>query len=235
LAGGEKGTSAWVYVGLGCLLSVLMVVAGVISIGYFGYQKFNVLKKEMTDPVARTAKAKAVLGSDELPNGYYAMASFSIPFVMDMAILSDRRPERDGRTRGIGRWGYVYFRFLQRGRDQEELREYFQGKSADASILRKHNIRLEHQEIIKRGLVELPAERLLYVAQRGDVRMHGSRHHGVTTFILIQCPSDESERMGIWFGPDPSPNKPVGLTDFTNTPADEGAIREFMSHFRPCP
>jgi hypothetical protein len=40
--------------------------------------------------------------------------------------------------------------------------------------------------------------------------------------------------MGIWFGPDPSPDTPASDTDFSGTPADESAVREFMSHFHIC-
>jgi hypothetical protein len=40
--------------------------------------------------------------------------------------------------------------------------------------------------------------------------------------------------MAIWFGPDPAPGKKLGPADLTGTPADEGALKDFMSNFKPC-
>ena len=37
--GQEKRTSPWVYVGVGCLAVVLLAVAAVATLGYFGYRQ----------------------------------------------------------------------------------------------------------------------------------------------------------------------------------------------------
>jgi hypothetical protein len=40
--------------------------------------------------------------------------------------------------------------------------------------------------------------------------------------------------MAIWFAPDPDPKTPVASANFSGSPADEGALREFMGRFRLC-
>jgi hypothetical protein len=94
--GEAKKTSPWVYVGIGC---AVLLVLGLVTVGLLGYSAFRFGKRieaELKDPSARTAKAKAVLGAETLPDGYHPTLALSIPVLMDMAMLSDREPGRTG-------------------------------------------------------------------------------------------------------------------------------------------
>jgi len=243
--GQPKRTSPWVWVGAGCLGAVVLAVGALAAVGFFGYRKVKQMETELKDPQARTAKVQKILGTQHLPEGYHAVVGMSVPFVMDMAMLSDVEPDfRDGRQHGaLGERGFIYVRTLSAGNDREQLRDYFEGRTDDADVLRRNNIRLDRTgEVLRRGVIDMTdGAKLMYMAQRGQLDMAASRAQGITTVMLLDCKGDTRQRFGIWFGPEPkAAGKPgAGKTaaakpDLTGTPADEGAIREFMDHFRLC-
>ena len=169
----------------------------------------------------------------------------SVPFVMDMAMLSDVPPDfREGRARTLGQRGFLYVRTLSSGNDRQQLRDYFEGRSDDADVLRRNNIRLDRRgEVLRRGMIDLaPDTKLMYLAQRGELDMASSRAQGITTMMLLDCQNDTRQRFGVWFGPEPKATLDKGKIgedaaarlDLTGTPADEDAIREFMAHFHLC-
>jgi hypothetical protein len=165
---------------------------------------------------------------------------------MDMAILSDKEPDFGDGQRvpdGLGQRGFIYFRTLADSGDEQELRDYFEGRSDDAEVLRRNNIHLDRRgEVLRRGVMEMPEElKLMYVAQRGELEMAAARTQGITTMMLLDCPRDDKQRLGIWFGPEPAAAARGAVTaggparpDLAGTPADEAAIRGFMGHFRVC-
>jgi hypothetical protein len=234
--GEKKTTSPWVYVGIGCGVLLVLGVVALAAIGYGAFRWGKQVEKDIKDPATRTAKVKAVLGADTLPDGYHAVMGMSIPLVMEMAILTDREPDADGRVRGHNERGFMYFRFLSGGSNEKELRDYFEGKTNDDSVLRRNhvNIRVGGQQVIRRGVVETNGYPVMYLAQRGDMQMNEARSEGVHSLLLVDCPQDARMRMGIWFGPDPDPQAPVATANFEGTPADEKALRAFLGHFHLC-
>jgi len=234
--GQEKRTSPWVYVGVGCLALVLLAVAAVATLGYFGYRQVKQFEADMKDPQARTQKALEALGADALPEGYHAVMSMSVPFVMDMAILSDEPPDADGRSHGRGKRGFIYVSSMAPAGKREALRDYFEGRGGEPDELRQQGINLERGELLKRGAVDVEGQHLMYVAQRGSISTGhgGGGGHGITTTMLVECPGSDRQRMAFWFGPDPDPAVAPDKLDLTGTPGDEEALRAFMGHFRLC-
>jgi hypothetical protein len=227
-------TSVWKVLGIGCLvLAVFGLLLGIAG-GVWVYKSAKRVGDEMRDPDARTQKVKEVLGVDELPEGYHAMVAFSIPFVLDIAILSDREPGSDGMIRDFGERGFIYIQFIRAGQDEQDLRDYFEGRTSDPRVLRDNNINIDVDEIIARGVIALDDASLMYVAQRGSVQAQGFKGEGITSLTLIDCPEDKRLRMGVWFTPDPAPEAAVGEMDLTGTPADEAALAAFMGRFRYC-
>jgi hypothetical protein len=246
--GQPKKTSPWVWVGVGCLGAVALAVAFFAALGYFGYRKVKQLETELKDPQARAAKVQKILGTTHLPEGYYAVVGMSVPFVMDMAMLSDVEPDfnnpQQRQRSGLGQRGFIYIRTLSAGNDKQQLRDYFEGRSDDADVLRRNNIHIDRRgEVLKRGVIDMPEDlKLMYVSQRGEMEMAAAHTRGITTMMLLDCPRDTRQRFGIWFGPDPgaaagksgAAENEAARVDLTGTPADETAIREFMDHFRVC-
>lgn len=243
--GQPKRTSPWVWVGMGCLGAVVLAVGAVIAVGMFGYHKVKQLETELKDPEARTAKVQKILGAATLPEGYHAVIGMSVPFVMEMAMLSDVAPDfSGGRRHGpLGQRGFVYVKTLAANNDRQQLRDYFEGRTDDADVLRRNNIHLDRRgEVLRRGVIDGAGDmKVMYLAQRGELEMASSRAQGITTVMLLDCQGDMRQRFGIWFGPEPAALAGKGASaqgaakvDLTGTPADENAIREFMDHFRVC-
>lgn len=237
--GEQKRTSPWVYVGLGCLGVVVLGGLAIAAIGYFGYRQVKQFEADMKDPQARTEKVRQTLGADQLPEGYHAIMSMSIPFVMDMAMLSDAPPDEQGRTHGGGTRGFIYVSSMAPGAKRDAMRDYFEGRRDEPEELRRQGINLERGEELKRGTLDMPGQRILYIAQRGEIHMgsrarSSSRGHGITTTMLVECPGSDRQRMGFWFGPDPDPTAAAGRLVLTGTPGDEEALRAFMGHFHLC-
>ncbi len=229
----ENKKSPWLYVGVGCLVALLLLVAGVVGVGYFGYRYARKTAEEMRDPVAREEKVKEVLGAHDIPAGYHPALGLSIPFVMEMAILSDREGIASGEPAFEHR-GFIYMNMMGAAKQQQELRDFFEGKSTESSILRQQSVRVRAGDIIRRAEIQDRERRILYVAERSTLELRTSEFVGVTTLLLVECHNDTRTRFGIWFGPDPDPSAPVKSANFTGSPADPDEIRSFVAHFDFC-
>jgi len=247
MSGQKRGTSPWVYIGIGCLAAVLLLVAVVVGLGYIGYRTVRGTLESMEDPVARAGAATRILGADELPDGYYPMVGMSIPFILETALLSDQPPDETGAVPGFRERGFIYVKTLRIGEQEQELRDFFDGKSTDPEALRQFSIDLDIDEVLDRGVFEEADRTLRWAAYRGEIaadqpaggpregRDRGrQRQQGLNAMVLIECSNDERLRFGIWFGPDPDPEAQAGDPALIGTPADSAAIQSFMSYFHVC-
>jgi len=245
-----RKTSPWVYVAIGCGVAVVLAGIAVVVLGVFSYHKLKDFEAELKDPEARAAKVAEVLGAEELPTGYEPALALSIPFFMDMAILSDRPfPEGEEPGHRGEMWeerGFLYFKMLSSARQRRELDDFFEGRIDDTDFLRQSSINLQRGEVIARGELTAGEASMRWVAQRGSVATGRgrSREDGLTTTVLIECPSDDRLRLGMWFGPGPPESleatgegargEGAGGLDFTGTVADEAALTDFLGYFRFC-
>jgi hypothetical protein len=237
----KKPTSPWVYVGCGCGAAVLLALAALAGLTYWGYQKGKEFEKGFKDPQTRAAKTREVLPYRELPAGYHPVGSFSIPFLMDVAILSDEEPTADrapksGEQAEFGERGFVYMNMRHLQNNREKMERFLRGEAPppDESPWRQSNVNFDPKEIIRRGAVDAGGQQVLYAASRGEISRKGHRHEeGIVTMVMPRCPDDRL-RFGLWFGPDPTPDKPIAEANYTGTNADPAAIQEFLGHFQLC-
>lgn len=234
----KKKTSAWLYVGVGCGVLVLLGIGGSVAAFMFGASKLREMKEDMSNPVTRTEKVKKVLGAQTLPDGYNAVMALSVPMLLDTAILSTHSPDVPANHQKAEERMFMYMRLkASTVNDMEALTAYMEGRSDDASVLARNNIRINTRELIGRGVIPLDGQRrLLYLNQRGEME---SQHHknggpGLNSLVLFECPGQTNLRMGMWMAPDPSPQAPLEKLDLKGTPGDPEAVKAFMSHFNPC-
>ena len=232
----ERGRTPWTYVGIGCAVAAGLALSGGVTAALLGYRWAKQLEKDLEDPVTRADRVKDVLGCDELPEGYHPVVGLSLPFVTDTAVLSDRPLVRGEDREPFGQRGFIYVKVLMApGRNEQEVRDYFEGRRDDPAILRRNHINVEPSEVVRRGSIEQGDHRLLYLSQRGEAGLSGHHGKGLHALILVDCPEDPRLRIGIWFGPDPAAATGEGSVDYAGTPADPEAIKGFMGHFRLCP
>lgn len=228
-------SGVWFWLGIGCVTVVLLCVVCTAGAGFFLFRAGKGFADDMRDPDKRAEKAAAVLGTEALPQGYYPVVGMELPFgVMRLAVLSDTPPREDGEPGEMTDRGFVYVDLIARGAEDRKVRDYFEGKTDDPSVLREHDINVDTKEIIDRGLIDLEDVDYLYVATRGRVRTQQFAGRGLTSITLVDCPDDSRTRIAIWFAPDPDPEAPVETLDLAGTPADRGAIEAFLGHFSLC-
>lgn len=238
----RKSSSPWAWLGCGCGALVLLGALGISGLTWVAYRSAKDMEESAKDPVARAAKVREVLPYQELPAGYHAVGTFSLPFLMDVAILSDREPEpgvvpgQDNAGEGFEQRGFIFMNMRQFRDNKEKMRDFLEGKAPapEDSGWAESNVRFEASEVIRRGTVDVAGRKILYAASRGEIEKEGRDEDGLVTMIMPDCPDDGRLRFGLWFGPDPDPQKPVAEVDWTGTAADPEAIVEFARHFQLC-
>ncbi len=235
---GPKKKSAWFWVAIGCggLMALTCIGAGII--GFLGKQMVDGIEKDAKDPVARETKAKSVLGAKALPEGYYPNFSMSIPMLMDMTIIGDAPPGEDGQTGKIEK-GFFYLRMSVKNEEanRQKTKDYFEGKSDDASAVGQGNANVNIEEEYKKGTLTLNGDTVYFSSFRGTMQSNQGKQMGdgpqLTTMIFPDCP-DQKMRLGAWFAPDVSPQTPLAEADLTGTPLDGDALEKFLGHFDFC-
>lgn len=235
----KTGTSPWVYIGCSCAALVILAMAGIAGVTWITYREGKKLEKAWSDPAAAESRTREVLAYDELPEGYYPLGSFSLPFVMDMALIGDDPPPPgskpdDRNNGGFKERGFIFINLRRFGNSGKEMRDYLEGKGEQPDWM-KGNTEVDTSEVLKRGEVTAKGQRIVYSASRGEVNQGGHSVDGIATIMFIDCPQKDRLRFAIWFGPDPKPGEPAEQVDFTGTNADPEELRKFASHFRFCP
>ena len=243
----SSSRSIWTCLGIGCLVLIIVTVVAVVGGGYLVYRNAKRFADEMQDPQARSERTMKALGAQSLPEGYYAMGSFKIPFLFEMAMLTDQLPdemqpdgaegvESSGRAESDPAKMFIYLEVISIGEKQQELRDFFEGKRDSTDMMENVDVDFRRGDVIDRGSIDNPDQPFLWVASRGTVTTED--HHGaydaIITMTLIECTSDDRMRMGIWLVPDASADLELAEANYAGTSADGPVIEEFLGHFSLC-
>ncbi|MDX1645023.1 MAG: hypothetical protein R3244_11760 [Thermoanaerobaculia bacterium] len=240
-----KDRSNLYYLGVGCLIVGILLATGLAVFVFFAYRWSQGVEEAMKDPEVRRQRVLEILVADELPDGYHAMVGLTVPYFLDIAILTNEDPHEQEELPDLGERGLIYVAFRDLGRDRQELERFFAGELSDPEVLERHNIDLDLRERIHRGVVEHPIGAIPWVSHRGEIHavQTGGRHRGLTTLFSVDCGGDY-DRVGIWFGPDVASGDgsrdtvdgpPSAAARWVGTVADADAVGDFLSHFRFCP
>jgi len=213
----------------------------VMALAWFSYERGHRFEEELSDPAARDARSREILGYQDLPPGYHALGGFSVPFIQEMAMLSDREPapgeEVSGPADAFGRRGFIYLSSRSSRRRAREVEAYFEGESDHSEFFKDIDDRFEVEEALARGHLRAGGAEVRYVAERGEMEL-GEGDEALPTVmarLLIVCPEGSRLRVAMWF--EPAPEKPAGAEGtgaLTGTPADPAALRRFLDHFQLC-
>jgi hypothetical protein len=236
----SRGTSPWVWIGCSCAAIVILAMAGIAGMTWTVYKSARRMEEASKDPETAATQVREVLPYDELPAGYHPVGTFSIPFLMDMVILGDRKPAGGGSGPDPGdsieKRGLLYMSIRNTRGNKSEMRRYLRGEAPEPGkdSRWRSNVSFDAQDLIRRGTVRVNGREILYAAHRGEIDQEGRDIEGLVTLFMPECLGDDQLRFGLWFGPDPDPAKPVSEVDFTGTTADPEMLRQFAGHFRFC-
>ena len=216
--------------GCGCGGAVALVLALIMGLAWLGYGTGERFRQTLADPEARDAASREILGYDALPAGYHPMGGFSVPFIMDMAMLSDRQPEPgeeiSGPKEAFERRGFVFLATRARGAREREVREFLRGERERAEFFQEIDETFEREEVLGHGRIEAGGSRVLYLAERGRMDLGEGARETLLTRFLFECPDGGRLRVGTWFE--------VAAGAAAGTPADPESARRFLDHFELC-
>lgn len=260
----EQKTPTWSLLGCGCavlVLGALLIFAGVTFVTYRQAERFKAGYDG--DPEAAAARVRAVLPHAELPAGYYPLGGLSVPFLFDLAVLTDLPPgERSPRpgTRRFRERGLLYVSTLSPRRDDAQVRAYFEegpepaagGRGDDMELVIPDDeigsdlaLAFESRELVGRGRVALPGGEAYYAARRGELSISGRSSPGLATFLYMRCAGGGRRlRLGLWFAAEPQSRPAEGveaggaateeLAEAPPSPADPQALEAFLAPLRVC-
>lgn len=224
-------------VGCGCGAALSLVLLVIMGLAWFGYSRGQRFQDELRDPAARDARSREILGYRQLPEGYYPLGGFSLPWVQEMAMLSDREPGPDEEVTGpadaFGRRGFVYLNARSSDERAREVEEYFEGESGRTTFFEDVDQRFAGERVLGRGHLRAGGAEVRYVAELGRMTLDEDEGEEelpmVLARLLMVCPEKKRLRVAMWFEP---PREGEG--ELEGTPADPAALRRFLDHFRLC-
>lgn len=229
----SRQRSPWLYVLLGCLGVVVLIVLVVGALIFFGVRTARQIAADNEDPERRQDRALEILGAERAPAGYHAAGVFSIPFVMDLAVLTDEAPGAEPWAGEFGQRGFYYIRTRWKVEDPSA---FFDGESTEPQALQDMGLALDIEENLERGELNRDDVLARWATFRGSTMFDQGEQFGeLLTLIEFDCPQDERMRMGIWFGPreEPDPESPAD-GEPAGAVADNQAIATFLEPIRPC-
>lgn len=239
----QQGVPPWIWIGCGCGLCLLLIVGGIVGMGALGVGFFKGMVEEMADPEARRANVLSTLGTEELPAGYAARISFSIPFLVDLAIIDDGPPPAPAEGEGFeakvesmedliirpdrfDRFTFVYLEQRDRREDQT-IEEIFSGARTTGGTQMDLGLEFESTEPLNRGELEIHGQPVEWRSARGDLRTLGGTLPAAWAAVRYRC-DDGKARDAVWI-------EKLDAADAVPTRVNEPAeLKRFLDHFRVC-
>lgn len=209
----KKGTPAWIWIGCGCFLCIVLIVGAIGGLGFAGFSWVQSLVEDMADPQARTAAALDMLGAETLPPDYHARAFFSLPFLMELVILSDGPPpvaieaedfeEKAEQLSNLVLTGenmgantLIYLKLRKRNAE-DAIEDVLAGQGRGNTDI-DLGVEFEAASSLGQGELEVHGERVTWRAYRGRMDTVGGDHTGIFAAVQVFCASSEIHDL-LWF------------------------------------
>lgn len=148
-------------------------------------------------------------------------------------MLSDRDPAPGETVQGAAdafrHRGFVFMKTWIWGARARKLRDFFAGRRPTSDFFQAVDLRFDAARTLGRGAVDAAGGHVLWVAERGTMKLGGAEREEVLARLLVECPGARRLGVAMWFEP-----APVEGASYGGTPADPGAITRFLNHFRLC-
>ena len=230
----QRSPLFYVLIGCGGLLALIMI--GFAVAGFLVYRAGKGMVDGMTDPNQKAANVQKMLGA--APAGYHPVMTFSVPLMMDMAMLGDQPQLADGGFPEFDRQ-FIYFRVIA-NEQSNRAKEFFDGEGTDTSALQGSGVNVDAKDILRRGALKTAnGTAVKYVATRGTMDTQQGRARqdatpGLNTLMYYECNGDTAVRMGVWMMKDSTPELPAEQLQLDGTVADEAEIQQFIGPLAPC-
>lgn len=250
----KEGIPAWVWIGCGCVLFPLVVIAVLGGLGFFAFNVFEDAIDTMADPAKREEAGKSLLGAESLPAGYHVRAILSFPLAFDMAVIGDGTPpaaiageKLEDKARsfenidlGSSDDRRFFLFFLLKQKSEQTVDELLSG-TGGGGLRVDLGVRFRSDEDLGRGDLQVKGQRVAWLARRGSVAPHGSTAQpGIYTEMTFDCP-DKQRRLGLLFHKTSTvaaeavaPAVEAAPGDLAGTPADPAYLESFLNHFDVC-
>lgn len=249
----RSGFPPWVWIGCGCVLAVLVAIGAVVGLGWWGFRSIEQFGEEMRDPEAREAKVLETLGAEELPPGFHPGVAFSVPLVLDLAVLMDRPVEIRGEEGSFEmdtedfsyeEQLFVFMRVRPMGNMEKELDPFFAGQQDTAEAFGDQSPGFHSRRVITRGELEVNGAPVRY---RTDLGLVDGDEPALVARLQWLCPDAGRLHLATWYTPAPAsrveirgeegeePRTDAAVEqDLQGTLGDENELRRVLSYFAPC-
>ncbi len=236
----HQKSSPWLGIGCGCcaLGCLGLLLAG--SAGLYGFSFLEDYFTGLADPQTREQRALEMLGTDTLPPGYTVQTFFGIPGLFDAVLLNDSAATLDSTEGDLApAMGEHVFTFVSIWNPGEESIDPFD-KDPEGNVQFDVGVQIEPWEDLGSGGWEIPGGKLAYSSHKGEIRApDGEWVRGIYSKTRIDCQQGNRARAALWFYQTPidrtGPEADPETIPRTENPADETALRTFLSNFSLCP
>ncbi len=262
--GQKKGMSPWAWVAMGCGCFVLLAVLAVGACGFGMVSMVRDLEGTMTDPVKRADATRNLMGYESLPDGYEPAFALEMPFIGDVAMLADVPFEQDSvadptrlfvffRPGVVSRQDDDIKAMIEGRSDPSRLLESFNVRVRSRETLSEGEFELQDTNVryvAQRGEARHEGGSsegiysLIFAECGGKPAMALWLEPEVSVGAMVEgaaeaVAAEAAEAVGgAVAGEEPSGAsggaREGGEPDYSGTPADESAIRDFLAHFRLC-
>ena len=239
----RQGTSPWVYIGCGCIGTAVLLIGGLVALGFLGRSALQGYSQDLADPQARQSRVLEILGGEKLPPGFKSQLFLNVPFLMEMVLVSDgeapdydpESTDHDITSEQMGENAFLYLEMRDFGDVRRDFENLLAGETTD-NIQLEGGLDFRSVEEVARGEFELPTQKVRWAAHTGAFRGGGKeRADGTYAVMLIDCPDPTWARVAFYWQRKPFPEPgPDGEIDLTGTPADEATLESFLEDFDLC-